>query len=190
MRIHTATNTRLLLDTARAAEALPLAQTAPATHEAASGANHPWTKDIQAEGSPSPTADRRRAPNRTPTFCVLGPCASLIPNRARGFPDFARRQMRDQCLRHPCRGLALVEELALVTAVTLGHDHAYPPPSPRPLSTRANDGRRHRGTSNPGYSDGMISVRVSLDVVRHFIDVIAPLGLGSALEALPDSLRE
>jgi hypothetical protein len=36
----------------------------------------------------------------------------------------------------------------------------------------------------------MISVRVSLDVVRHFIDVIAPLGLGSALEALPDSLRE
>jgi hypothetical protein len=36
---------RLLLDTARAAEALPLAQTALATHETASGANHSWTKD-------------------------------------------------------------------------------------------------------------------------------------------------
>ena len=37
---------RLLLDTARAAEALPLGQTALATHEAALGANHPWTKAV------------------------------------------------------------------------------------------------------------------------------------------------
>jgi Tetratricopeptide repeat len=36
---------RLLLDTGRAAEALPLAQTALSTHEAASGANNHWTKD-------------------------------------------------------------------------------------------------------------------------------------------------
>jgi hypothetical protein len=34
-----------LLDEGRAGEALPLAQTTPSTHEAASGANHHWTKD-------------------------------------------------------------------------------------------------------------------------------------------------
>jgi hypothetical protein len=34
-----------LLDTGRAAEALPLAQTALATHETTSGPNHPWKKD-------------------------------------------------------------------------------------------------------------------------------------------------
>jgi hypothetical protein len=36
---------RLLLDTGRAAEALPLAQTALSTHDAALGSTHPWTKD-------------------------------------------------------------------------------------------------------------------------------------------------
>ena len=67
MRIHTATNTRLLLDTARAAEALPLAQTAPATHEAASGANHPWTKD-----SARVTADAPAALGRADEATALG----------------------------------------------------------------------------------------------------------------------
>jgi hypothetical protein len=36
---------RHMLDTGRAAEALPLAQAALATHEATSGPNNPWTKD-------------------------------------------------------------------------------------------------------------------------------------------------
>jgi hypothetical protein len=35
---------RHLLDIGRAAEALPLAQAALATHEAVSGPDHPWTK--------------------------------------------------------------------------------------------------------------------------------------------------
>jgi hypothetical protein len=51
---------RLFLDTGRPAEALAFAETALATHEAASGLNHPWTRD-----SARVTADALDALGRT-----------------------------------------------------------------------------------------------------------------------------
>jgi Tetratricopeptide repeat len=51
---------RLLLQTGRAAEALTAAQAALATHKAASGLNHPWTKE-----SARVTADALDALGRT-----------------------------------------------------------------------------------------------------------------------------
>ena len=51
---------RLFLDTGRATEALSLARAALATHETASGPNHPWTKD-----SARVTADALDALSRT-----------------------------------------------------------------------------------------------------------------------------
>jgi hypothetical protein len=55
-----------LLDAGRAAEALPLAQTALSTHEAASGANHLWTKD-----SARVTADALAAVGRADEAAAL-----------------------------------------------------------------------------------------------------------------------
>jgi hypothetical protein len=63
---------RLLLDTGRPVEALHLAQAALATHEAASGPNHPWTKD-----SASVTADALSVIGRADEAAALRACHGL-----------------------------------------------------------------------------------------------------------------
>ena len=118
---------RLLLDTARAAEALPLAQTALATHEAASGPNHPWTKDAAPPPAPkNPTsveamAWRLRTPQGKQLYGLRKqtpePVFGIIKS-VMGFRQFLLRGL--DCVRGEWRLVTMAWNIKRMHALSLG----------------------------------------------------------------------